>query len=402
MPLDTAIATFRAQLDALPQCVVLAAPKRQPEDELKRAVRDILEGGDDPVYSDGIESIDRAEIVDGAIEGEFSDRIGVRSIKRVGFKITPKAIETWLLNPDEVAKFSFYQGEVLALFRMGKSKKCAKGHICGRTCIARAKVCRKVPNPETKAKIEAALGGSGIALAHVSPALDKRNAEIRAIAGDAAVDAAEARMKEIFDQSDLYIRCKPETVDRILESGRLKSQFETMSSGGTLDTATRETVERRIMAYPSSTKPEDRPIYGYWADAGKHNDTAAEYYGEVVVRLTPEARQRSTFVAEDSLASELLASAGNNPHIGAMKDNEFNMDSLELQKVSDDKIKGQVEAIANARSMADLRAAWGTFTYIEAQVHGQVGLKDIAEIIYTDGSRPSELAKSKGIKISVK
>jgi hypothetical protein len=186
MPLTQAITQFRQQLDALPQCVILAAPKMPPENDLKRAVRNILEGGDDPVYSDGIESIDRAEIVDEAIEGEFSDRIGVRSIKRVGFRITPKSIQTWLLNPDEVAKFSLYQADVLALFapinsatstplstsqgkpmfgkgsRAGKTKKCSKGLICGGSCIARTKKCSKTPSPEIKAKIEEAIAGKEV------------------------------------------------------------------------------------------------------------------------------------------------------------------------------------------------------------------------------------------------
>jgi hypothetical protein len=178
MALDTAIAQFRQQLDTLPQCVILAAPKMPPEDDLKVAVRDILEGGDDPVYSDGIESIDRAEIIDEAIEGEFSDRIGVRSIKRVGFRITPESIRTWLLNPDEVAKFSLYQADVLALFapmfgkgsRAGKTKKCTKGLECGGACLRRLRadgtptVCKKTPNPETKAKIERAINNAAKAL----------------------------------------------------------------------------------------------------------------------------------------------------------------------------------------------------------------------------------------------
>ena len=76
MPLEQAIATFRTQLDALPQCVILAAPMMPPEDGLKARVRDILEGSPDRIYRDGIESIDRAEIVDGAIEGSLAIVLG--------------------------------------------------------------------------------------------------------------------------------------------------------------------------------------------------------------------------------------------------------------------------------------------------------------------------------------
>lgn len=159
---------FRQQLDALPHFVVLAAPTAPPESGLKAQVRDILESPPDRIYRDGIESIDRAEIVDGAIEGEFSDRVGVRAVKRVGFRITPEEIETWILNPDEVAKFSVYQGEVLALFApmfgkgsRAKAKNCTKGLSCGNGCIARGKKCSKTPSPQTKKKIEGAIGGGG-------------------------------------------------------------------------------------------------------------------------------------------------------------------------------------------------------------------------------------------------
>jgi hypothetical protein len=172
---------FQAQLKTLPQFVVLAVSELPPETDLKAMVRDILEGAPDRIYRDGIESVDRAEIVNGAIVGEFSDRVGVRAVKRVGFKITPDSIDLRILNPDEVAQFSAYQTEVLALFApmygkrsRAKAKKCIKGLSCGNGCIARSKVCRKTPSPETKKKIETAIATAKPAL--ISPGLPKDHA----------------------------------------------------------------------------------------------------------------------------------------------------------------------------------------------------------------------------------
>jgi hypothetical protein len=399
-------------MQTLEHFLILAPPPPSKENGLKAKVRAILEGKPDRIYRDGIETIDRVEIIDGAIEGEFSDSVGVRAVKRVGFRITPKSVDTWILNPDEVATFSAYQGAVLAMFApmfgkgsRAKPKKCVKGLKCGNGCLRRLQVngeptvCRKVPSPELRKKIEEAIATAKPAYTVVE--LARRRDEIKAIAGEAAVEAAEANMKELFAKADLYIRCSPETIDKILESGRLKSQFETMSSGGTLDTATREKVEKAVMGYSTNTAPENRPIYGYFADAGKHSDTAAEYYGSVVIKLRPEARNRATFTAEDSLASELMASSAKAPSLGAIKTKAFNMKTLEMEPMSKEAIADTVSKIGKAKSMSDLRAAMGTLTYTEAQVHGQVKVSDIAEIIYTE-SLASEFAKSSGIKISAK
>jgi hypothetical protein len=177
---------FHDKLAALPQFVVLAAPKVPPENDLKAMVRDILEGAPDRIYRDGIESVDRAEIVNGAIVGEFSDRVGVRAVKRIGFRIAPDSIDLWILNSDEVMKFSAYQTKVLALFApmygkgsRAKPKKCTNGLSCGNGCLRRIQasgkptVCHKTPSPETKKKIETAIATAKPAL--ISPDLPKNH-----------------------------------------------------------------------------------------------------------------------------------------------------------------------------------------------------------------------------------
>lgn len=169
MALTQAIAQFRKQLDALPHCVILAAPKVPPEDDLKAKVRDILEGAPDRIYRDGIETIHSAKLDEnGDLIGEFSDQIGVRSLKWFKYRISDDGVEYWLMNPDEAAQFSAYQADVLALFvaAKGKKKNCAKSIPCGNGCIARGKKCKKggsEVSEQTKGKIKAAKAAAGSA-----------------------------------------------------------------------------------------------------------------------------------------------------------------------------------------------------------------------------------------------
>jgi ParB-like chromosome segregation protein Spo0J len=153
---------FHRQLAALPQFVVLASPPVPPETDLKAMVRDILEGAPDRIYRDGIESVDSAALDEnGDLVGEFSDRIGVRSIKKFSYKISDDGVEYELLNPDEVSKFSVYQSDVLAMFSTATAKKknCLNSVPCGNGCTKRGNKCRKGGaelSDGTKAKIKKA------------------------------------------------------------------------------------------------------------------------------------------------------------------------------------------------------------------------------------------------------
>jgi hypothetical protein len=193
---------FHRQLEALPQFVVLAAPPAPPETDLKVMVRDILEGAPDRIYRDGIESVDSAALdKNGDLVGEFSDRIGVRSIKKFSYKISDNGVEYSLLNSHEAAKFSAYQSDVLLMFApmygkgsRAKKKNCTKSVSCGNGCIASGKTCRKGGtdlSDGTKAKIKAAkaaaVGGGAIAV------IPKKNGEKKANSTTFGVDAIDAK-----------------------------------------------------------------------------------------------------------------------------------------------------------------------------------------------------------------
>ena len=70
-----------------------------------------------------------------------------------------------------------------------------------------------------------------------------------------------------------------------------------------------------------------------------------------------------------------------------------------------DDIQQKVQRIASAQNLQELRAMKQQHFYFEVQIHGQVKLNDVAEIIYI-GTQPSEtiarLAREKGITIVVR
>jgi phage gp29-like protein len=200
-------------------------------------------------------------------------------------------------------------------------------------------------------------------------------------AGEEAVLRSEANLKKVFDNSEVFIRCKSKVIDKIL-ADRFKSQFETGTSGGALAKGARAKTELELMDYPTKTDKSMRPIYGYWGDTGKHHETTATWYGEVVVRLKQSARERATFTVEDSLPARYPTSAASSPSLGAVKPTTIPF--IDKQRVA---------RLEKVQSIKDLQNALATSTYIEAQIHGQVTPDDIAEIIYTGGSMPSDYAK---------
>ena len=102
-------------------------------------------------------------------------------------------------------------------------------------------------------------------------------------------------------------RCSPEALQGILENGRMKSQFETGTSGGALNTKRRADLEYTIMGYDKNMWTEERPIYGMFFDASDLEDFRPYliwegcYYGSVTIIFKDEIKRYTTFTAGDTL-----------------------------------------------------------------------------------------------------
>ena len=115
----------------------------------------------------------------------------------------------------------------------------------------------------------------------------------------------------------------------------------------------------------------------------------------------PALKNSDTFTADDSLfGSDRMTrqpSMFDNPNIASF---------VSLEDIANvDDIQQKVQRIASAQNLQELRAMKQQHFYFEVQIHGQVKLNDVAEIIYI-GTQPSEtiarLAREKGITIVVR
>jgi hypothetical protein len=143
----------------------------------------------------------------------------------------------------------------------------------------------------------------------------------------------------------VVVNVPPNVLSQILGDGRIKSQFETKTSKGILDTYARQTAETRMFGTHPEVSAKNRTIYGHVMNDGVDDNIlkVAIHYGRVAIVLKKDVAERTTFTVGDSLMH------GSTPsRISEPKDSSF-IDSDAM--------------------------------YVEAQIHGQVKLSDIAYIV---------------------
>lgn len=172
----------------------------------------------------------------------------------------------------------------------------------------------------------------------------------------------------------LHKRTTVEAFEKIIESGRIKTQFETGTSKGILDNDLRAEVERKLFDIPEHSLRKQphvrkRPIYGY---LGRDNETPSYELGYGTVRITfkDSVRPRTTFTGDDSLGAAFRPSPINAPDprsIGAVRWHEPGK-GIYAEKFED---------------------AFGPYhSYIETQIHGGAGLDDIEKVTF---GHPAEI-----------
>jgi hypothetical protein len=114
----------------------------------------------------------------------------------------------------------------------------------------------------------------------------------------------EKSMKEAFQKSRYASRTSFYGLEKILEDGRFKSQFETNTSFGLLDHDQRAQIEKEKMGYGEDPEEgvENRPIYGYVVGEGENLLGTGDQYGNVSIEIKKEkALKNGTFCHGDSL-----------------------------------------------------------------------------------------------------
>jgi hypothetical protein len=160
----------------------------------------------------------------------------------------------------------------------------------------------------------------------------------------------------------------------------LKNQFETKTSGGTLDSGRRNAWESVIAGHKinqHTTKAKYRPCYGYINNVGeKEMGFYVAHYGETMVVLKDSVRERTTFTIGDSSAKQ-----------GAFMNDAraiFNKDRPDPAKArlyNEISMPEAMKAILRGKEDSCRKLGLKSDWYIEAQVWGRADLrKDVEEI----------------------
>ena len=203
------------------------------------------------------------------------------------------------------------------------------------------------------------------------------------------------------DDIHVGIKFDAKVLEKILESGRFKTQFETNKSGGVLSKRERAKLEKHMMSYASKVDPKERPVYGMLFelhDLSKVNLTSpndcSEIYGDTVAFFKKGIKRYATITGGDSLDNEgyLLASPMLSP----------SLESIEIRDTVWGQLFGalRLEEKITLSHCAYQEASVGS--YVEAQIHGtHATIDQIEHIVFgrnvKEKNIPKELLKKHNI-----
>ena len=172
----------------------------------------------------------------------------------------------------------------------------------------------------------------------------------------------EANMAEQLAGAKVVVRRANESSLRdILERGRMRTQFETKTSGGDYAPAKRARFEEAIWGYGRRSDPTLRPVYGYMSPLGDESVWPVGQYGGIRIVLKDVVRSRTSFVMGDSLGARGIMSPLDSPKWSSYGTFRF----VDPTKPT---------SFWTGDFQKDVR-------YVEAQIHGGVTVDDIAEVI---------------------
>jgi len=204
------------------------------------------------------------------------------------------------------------------------------------------------------------------------------------------------RLKEVTDKADIIVRYRDEaTIEKILDSGRLKSQFETGTSSGINSPEIRTNVEQSLFGAEKNLPAADRPIYGmlYDESAAWHG----QGYGKIMVKIDRGAvANRTTVTLGDSLAAgggkegQRVATAHMLNKPGAFAWVEAHKGYYHADNPYGDPLNWLKDAATDAtESGVPLGLDHLTGQYAEVQMHGGVPVSLIKEIAFPYQPSPS-------------
>ena len=224
------------------------------------------------------------------------------------------------------------------------------------------------------------------ALKNYPSAKDKVDRSVKNVAFQMGITEAEAKqaiengITRIIEESDFTMRIKAENLEKVLDDGYFKNQFETRSSGGAYSPTMRKNLENRMFNVPkdSSIDDADRPVYGMFCPKyDANNKRVKDYYsrgpgawygdGVTVVLKKDRLINNATMTLGDSLDYErhLVGTEVNNINYAGMF-NKYQGDKS-LRYIAEISDTTSIEEVQN--TMMDF--ANGSDQYFEYQLHGK-------------------------------
>jgi hypothetical protein len=188
------------------------------------------------------------------------------------------------------------------------------------------------------------------------------------------------RVEKLVEGTQLWMRRKLEILATILESGRVKTFFETGTSDAPLAStekylAIRAQTEKQMFGYGPETNLQDRPVYVYLSHSPDGLELHPEQYldtivGPVAIRLKDSLRERTSF----TLAGSRSANASGT---------EVNLVPSPLEQPSFCSYFYDKDLL-EVHSIEDLPR------FAEGQVHGSLLVSDIEEVVFHHGVKPDD------------
>lgn len=181
-------------------------------------------------------------------------------------------------------------------------------------------------------------------------------------------------LSKLLDENEFATRTSMEGLEKILEEGRIKSQFETDKSSTVIGKEFRAEVEETLYGYPRDLDPKLRPIYGYLTNS-KNGFEFSRYngalrYGNVSIILKKKGlSNRTTFTLGDSLDGTRY-----DYKVPTLYD-QPNMQALSASRSLCDKYGTYTGKVGK-----DLYEVTNNVSYLELQFHGGVSINNIEKV----------------------
>lgn len=197
------------------------------------------------------------------------------------------------------------------------------------------------------------------------------------------------------DETHIGVRFSFDNLNAILDSGRFKSQFEVTHSEGDYNPSYRAEIEFNEMGYSKTIPVEKRPIYGMLFSYRKPSQVNVSYgagdqYGNVVAIMKSSIKARTTITGSDSLDRHgyVIPSP-------MLRPSRYMYESKGLE---DGVLRYAIRNVRAGRPVT-LRMFERISSYVEAQMHGGVSVKDIQHLIFA--TPPDKMQATKLSKLGI-